>query len=199
MLLSPAKLGGKRGQTLMNPDAEFPLARALRSPTGAPLGSVFSFVSGLYFRGKAAYAREFGRTQNGLPAALVMTAGGGLCSLDEPVTLERLRGWATVAVHEDNPHFTAPLFRHAAGLLDAHDEATRFVLLGSVASKKYVAPLLEIFGDRLLFPSDFIGLGDMSRGALLLQAVRDERELAYAPVGEALDDRRAAARGWSDR
>src|SRR5687767_11483212 len=106
----------------MNPEADFHLARALRSPAGAPLGTVFSFVGGLYFRGKAAYAREFGRTHNGLPAGLVMTAGGGLCSLDEPVTLERLRGWATVRVHEDNPHFTAPLFRHAAGLLDAHDE-----------------------------------------------------------------------------
>jgi hypothetical protein len=199
MLLSPAKLAGKRGQTLLNPEADFPLARALRSPAGAPLGSAFSFVSGLYFRGKAAYAREFGRTQNGLPAALVMTAGGGLCPLDEPVTLERLRGWATVTVHEDNPHFTAPLFRHAVGLLDAHDEATRFVLLGSVASKKYVAPLLEIFGDRLLFPSDFIGRGDMSRGALLLRAVRDRRELAYAPVGEALADLRAVEQGWIDR
>jgi hypothetical protein len=199
MLLSPARLGGKRGRTLFNPEANFPLARALRSPAGAPLGSVFTFVSGLYFRGKSAYARAFSRANNGLPAALVMTAGGGLCPLDEPVTLERLRGWATVTVHEDNPHFTAPLFRHAAELLDAHDGSTRFVLLGSVASKKYVAPLLEIFGDRLLFPSDFIGLGDMSRGALLLKAVRDQRELDYAPVGEALEDRRVVAQGWTDR
>jgi hypothetical protein len=199
MLLSPAKLSGKRGQTLMNPEADFALGRALRSPVGAPLGSVFSFVSGLYFRGKAAYARAFGRAQNGLPTALVMTAGGGLCPLDEPITLERLRRWATVAVHEDNPHFTPPLYRHAAGLLEAHDDATRFVLLGSVASNKYVAPLLEIFGDRLLFPRDFLGRGDMSRGALLLRAVRDEREFAYARVGETLDDLRAEAQGWAAR
>jgi hypothetical protein len=184
MLLSPVRLGGKRGALLFRPEAAFPLAAALRSAEGAPVGDVFAFVSGLYFRGKAAYAREFGHTKNGLPAAFVMSAGGGLLSLDERVTLERLRGWANVAIHEDNPHFTAPLFRHAYGLLEAHDPTTRFVLLGSVASNKYVAPLLEVFGDRLLFPRDFTGRGDMSRGSLLLRAVRERRELAYAPVVE---------------
>jgi hypothetical protein len=190
MLLSPARLDGERGRVLMNPDADFPLAKALRSTEGAALGSVFSFVSGLYFRGKASYAREFARTRNGLPSALVMTAGGGLCSLDEPVTLDRLRGWARVSVHEDNPHFTAPLFRHASELLDAHGESARFVLLGSVASKKYVVPLLEVFGERLLFPRDFAGRGDMSRGSLLLRAVRESRELDYVPVADASEMRR---------
>lgn len=182
MLLSPARLDGERARVLFNPDADFPLARAVRSEEGAPLGAVFSFVSGLYFRGKASYARLFARSNNALPSAFVMTAGGGLCPLDEPVTLERLRGWARVSVHEENPHFTAPLFRHASELLDAHGDDARFVLLGSVASKKYVVPLLEIFGERLLFPRDFAGRGDMSRGSLLLRAVRDQRELDYVPV-----------------
>ena len=185
MLLSPAKLSGKRGRLLFNPQAEFPLAKRLRSQEGAALAEVFSFVSGLYFRGKANYAAEFARAPAGLPAALVISAGGGLCLLDERVTLERLRGWAEVAIHEDNPHFTAPLFRHASALLEAHDATTRFVLLGSVATHKYVAPLLEIFGERLLFPRDFAGRGDMSRGSLLLRAVREKRELDYAPVSEA--------------
>jgi hypothetical protein len=184
MLLSPAKLAGQRGRLLIDPEADLPLAQKLRSAEGAPLGAVFSFVSGLYFRGKAAYAHEFARTRNGLPAALVMTAGGGLVPLDEAVTRDRLSGWANVAIHEDNPHFTAPLFRHACGLLDAHDEDTRFVLLGSVATHKYVAPLLEVFGARLLFPNEFVGRGDMSRGSLLLRAVRDKSELSYAPVAE---------------
>jgi hypothetical protein len=182
MLLSPAKLNGKRGRMLFNPEAEFSVARELRSSVGAPLADVFSFVSGLYFRGKVGYAREFARTSNGLPAALVISAGGGLCTLDERVTLERLRGWAAVSIHEGNPHFTAPLYRHATALLDAHEPTTRFLLLGSVASNKYVVPLLEIFGERLLYPSAFAGRGDMSRGALMLRAVRDHRELEYEPV-----------------
>jgi hypothetical protein len=185
MLLSPAKLNGKRGRLLFNPEAEFSVARELRSSAGAPLADVFSFVSGLYFRGKVGYAREFARTNNGLPAALVISAGGGLCTLDERVTLERLRGWAEVSIHEENPHFTAPLYRHAAALLDAHEPTTRFVLLGSVASNKYVVPLLEIFGEQLLYPSAFAGRGDMSRGALMLRAVRERRELEYEPVTRA--------------
>jgi hypothetical protein len=56
------------------------------------------------------------------------------------------------------------------------------VLLGSVASDKYVRPLTRVFGDHLLFPSDFIGRGDLSRGGLLLRAARDGRELVYQPV-----------------
>jgi hypothetical protein len=181
-LLSPANLSGKRGQMVMNPDAGFALARALRSEDGAPLAAVFSFVSGLYFRGKLSYAKAFGHAKAGLGSAYVMVAGGGLCSPDEAVTLSRLRDWQTVSVSEHNPHFTAPLQRHASLLLDRHDAATRFVLLGSVASNKYVAPLLEVFSERLFFPVDFAGMGDMSRGALMLRAARDGQELAYAPV-----------------
>jgi hypothetical protein len=183
MLLSPAKLSGKRGRMLFNPEAEFSVARELRCTAGAQLAEVFSFVSGLYFRGKVAYAREFARTNNGLPAAWVISAGGGLCTLDERVTLERLRGWAEVSIHEENPHFTAPLYRHAAALLEAHERSTRFVLLGSVASDKYVVPLLEIFGEQLLYPKEFAGRGDMSRGSLMLRAVSERRELEYEPVG----------------
>ncbi|HYQ15694.1 MAG TPA: hypothetical protein VEQ58_08055 [Polyangiaceae bacterium] len=175
-LLSPANLGGKRGAQLLSGNGE--LARALGTAQGAPLGEVFSFVSSLYFRGKAAYARAFGS------AAWVMTAGGGLCSLDERINRARLEGWQRVQVSEHNPHFTAPLVRHASEQLDASDESTRFVLLGSVASNKYVVPLLEVFGARLLYPVRFAGLGDMSRGALLLGAVRDQVELEYAPVRE---------------
>jgi hypothetical protein len=186
-LLSPATLGGQRGRMLMNPVAAFPLARQLRQAEGATLADAFSFVSGLYFRGKVTYARRFGRAPDGRPAALVMTAGGGLCPLDERITLERLRRWATVSIHDANPHFTAPMIRHACELLESHDERARFVLLGSVATRKYVAPLLDVFGDRLLFPGDFAGRGDMSRGALLLRAVREDRELAYVEVEGAVE------------
>ena len=120
--------------------------------------------------------------------ALVMTAGGGLCPLDERITLERLQRWAGVSVHHANPHFTAPMTRHAHELLEAHDEHARFVLLGSVSTQKYVAPLLGVFGERLLFPADFAGRGDMKRGSLLLQAVREDRELTYVELEGALED-----------
>jgi hypothetical protein len=186
-LLSPANLGGQRARLLLSPGARSPLARRLRQE-GAPLADAFSFVSGLYFRGKVAYVRRFGHAPEGMPAGLVMTAGGGLCPLDELVTVQRLQRWAGVSIHHANPHFTAPMTRHACELLEAHDEHARFVLLGSVASQKYVAPLLEVFGDRLLFPGDFAGRGDMSRGALMLRAVEAERELSYAEVGAALED-----------
>ena len=111
-----------------------------------------------------------------------MTAGGGLCSLDEPVTKARLEAWQGVAVSERNPHFTAPLQRHACELLDAREPSTRFVLLGSLATRKYVLPLLEVFGTRLLYPRRFAGLGDMSRGSLLLRAVAEGVELDYEPL-----------------
>jgi hypothetical protein len=56
------------------------------------------------------------------------------------------------------------------------------VLLGSVASDKYVQILHEAFGDRLVFPQAFVGRGDMSRGGLLLRAVDAGEELDYVPV-----------------
>ena len=48
--------------------------------------------------------------------------------------------------------------------------------------RKYVTVLTAIFGDRLLFPIDFVGRGDMSRGGLLLRQAREGVELAYVPV-----------------
>jgi hypothetical protein len=183
-LLSPANLSGRRGAMLFNPSAQFQLARELRSAEGAALGDLFTFVSGLYFRGKLAYARAFAHAPSGQTAVYVISAGGGLCTPDERVSLERLQGWTKVSVHQDNPHFTAPLIRHASALLERFAPDTRFVLLGSVASNKYVEPLRDVFGPQLHFPTPFAGLGDMSRGALMLRAVRAGRELDYAPVAD---------------
>jgi hypothetical protein len=56
------------------------------------------------------------------------------------------------------------------------------VLLGSVATPKYVEPLLAIFGDKLIFPAEFAGRGDMSRGGLMLRCVREAVELKYVPI-----------------
>ena len=59
------------------------------------------------------------------------------------------------------------------------------VLLGSIATPKYVDPLLEIFGERLLFPAEFAGRGDMSRGGLMLRCVSAGVQLTYVPLASA--------------
>lgn len=180
-LLSPADCRGRRAAMLANGDAQFPLARELQTH-GAPLGEVFAFLSALYFRGKLAYARCFNRVPEGLPGVLVITPGEGLCRDTELVTPTRLRAFGTVAVDPDNRDYREPLLRDARALA-AHSAAdARIVLLGSVASAKYVRPLLDVFGERLWFPTDFIGRGDMSRGGLLLRAAKDGQELAYGRV-----------------
>jgi hypothetical protein len=181
-IVSPANLGGARAQFLFRDGAASDLARRVRSRDGAPLAEVFSFISSLYFRGKITYATAFGRPPTGVDGALVITPGEGLLPAHEPVTLERMRAWAGVDVDARSEAFTTPLIGAVESLERAHGATTRFVLLGSVATDKYVRPLTRVFGDHLLFPPDFIGRGDMSRGALLMRAVREATELAYAPV-----------------
>jgi hypothetical protein len=175
-------LSGRRASIVLDPGAQFELARRLRGSEGAPVGDVFSFVSSLYFRGKLTYACTFGRPPEGLPSALVISPSEGLVPADEHVTIDRLRAWADVDIDAKNQRFTQPLFRDAERLERAHGSETRFVLLGSVATSKYVRPLVTVFGDHLLFPSEFVGRGDMSRGALLLRAVRENAELIYDVV-----------------
>lgn len=184
-LLSPADCRGRRAAMLANGDAQFALAQQLQAH-GAPLGEVFAFLSALYFRGKLSYARRFCRVPEALPGVLVITPGEGLCREADIITPERLRGFGTVAVDADNRDYREPLLRDARALAAHCDPAARFVLLGSVASGKYVRPLLEAFGKRLFFPTDFIGRGDMSRGGLLLRAAREGAELPYGRVEGAI-------------
>ncbi len=179
---------------VLNPRAGFAVAHALHSDAGAPVGEVFSFVSGLYFRGKAVYSATFARPPESDTSALVISAGDGLISLAEAITAERLRRWADVEISERNPEFTEPLIQHAEALERAYGASTRFVLLGSIASNKYVGPLTRVFGDHLLFPTDFVGRGDMSRGALMLRAARAAIELPYEPVETAIRRGRRAPR-----
>jgi predicted kinase len=181
-LLSPASTSGERAVQLLNENASFPLAVRLRSEAGAPLGEVFSFLSALYFRGKLTYAHAFARPPAGLCGAFVITPGEGLRDPAETVTLARLRRFAEVRIRESEPRYTAPLLRDAEALARLAGARARIVLLGSVASTRYVEPLARVFGERLLFPATFVGRGDMSRGGLLLRCAREGKELEYTPV-----------------
>lgn len=166
---------------LIREQADFDLAKRLRSGQ-ATIGEIYSFISGLYFRGKMAYAEAFHAGPPGVPAALVIVPGAGLIPPETLVDEEQLRAIAEIPVDEANPNFRRPLIE-AAKLVDQHAEGIcSYVLLGSVASGKYTTPLLEVFGERLLFPADFVGRGDMSRGGLMLRQARSGVELTYMPV-----------------
>jgi hypothetical protein len=181
-LLSPAQLGGKRAELLLGGGGRFALAERLRQGEAVPLDEAFSFLSGLYFRGKVTYARQFARPPAGVAGVQVITSNRGLLPADTPVTARDLRAFAGTEIRAEEPDYRGPLRRDLAALGAALD----VVLLGSVATGKYVDVLLNVVGERLLFPTEFVGRGDMSRGALLLRAAQAEVELAYAPVAGAL-------------
>jgi hypothetical protein len=191
-LLSPAHCGGLRANMLMSPRARFSLACRLRESSGAPLGEVFSFLSGLYFRGKLAYGRRFARAPKGMSGVHVITTSAGLMDADAPVTLATLQGFGRVDIHEDDPLYRRPLERAVRGLARTIPPECDVVLLGSIATAKYKDVLVEVLGRRLRFPTEFVGRGDMSRGGLLLRAARAGTELEYEPVvGAMLHGKRA--------
>ncbi len=180
-LLSPAHAGGERARLVLNERAPFDLAVRLRG-AGAPLGEVFGFISGLYFRGKLAYAMEFASPPKGIPGALVITPSRGLRTPECMVTLQELREIAAVPINAADPRYSQPLIRDMEIVAGKAGRGCDFVLLGSVATVKYLEPLLGILGERLLFPLEFIGRGDMSRGGLLLRCARQRVELTYIPA-----------------
>src|SRR3954454_21153248 len=106
-LLSPAYCGGERARMLLREPAEFELARRLRSK-GAPIGEVFAFISGLYFRGKLAYAVAF-EPKN----SLVITPNSGLLPIETTVTRKDLERFAETDIAGDDPKFRRPLLRDA--------------------------------------------------------------------------------------
>ena len=183
-LLSPAHCGGKRAQLVLNDAARFDLAQRIRRPQGAALGEVFSFLSGLYFRGKLAYARAFASPPAGLHGAYAITSNRGLLPVDAPITLNDLRAFSDNEIHLDDHRYRMPLEKAARDLHRAAGECD-VVLLGSVATGKYTDILLDVFGPRLHFPAEFIGRGDMSRGGLMLRCVDSGRQLSYIPVSGA--------------
>src|SRR5215210_6319266 len=106
-LLSPAYAGGQRARIIMSERAQFELARRLRSEDLPTLGEVFTFLSGLYFRGKLAYAKAFATGS----AVFVITPNRGLLHAELTVGLDDLRGFAEVDIHEDDPRYRIPLQR----------------------------------------------------------------------------------------
>src|SRR5258706_8011661 len=186
-LLSPANCNGRRAKQALSPRATFALAAALRSPDGAPLGDLVPFVSGLYFRGKLTYARRFARPPDAGQAVVgggvhIITPNAGLRSPDTRVTDAAVRAFGRGDVDASTARYRRPLEASARALLAEIGPDCDVVLLGSIASPKYVDVLTGIFGERLQFPSAFVGRGDMSRGGLMLRHASDGVELEYISV-----------------
>ncbi len=173
-LLSPANCRGLRARQVLSPRATFPVAARLRGE-GVPIGELFAHMSGLYFRGKITYAQRFGR-------AFVITPDQGLVPAETRITSQVLIRYAEADIDLANPGYRAPLEQTARALVDEAGGDAQFVLLGSIASEKYVQVLTAIYGSRLVFPATFVGRGDMSRGGLLLRAAAASQELEYIPV-----------------
>lgn len=186
-LLSPARCDGRRAQALLNPRAEFPLALQLRSAEGTTLGEVFSFLSGLYFRGKLTYARAVCSLDSDCTGHIrVITTNRGLLPPEERVTPKDLEDFACVDLGSAGPSFEEPLVRDAEALAATATGEVLAILLGSIATNKYVGPLTRVFGERLVFPEEFIGRGDMSRGGLMLRYAAAGNEMKYIPVATAV-------------
>jgi hypothetical protein len=182
-LLSPANISGVRGRLILREEAKSSLALRLRE-AGESLGEIFSFISGLYFRGKLAYARAFAAPPAAVPGILIITASHGLVTPDSNMTLDDLRTMSKVPIDARESRYRVPLERDAGGLSQRIGDTCEVILLGSIATPKYVEPLLHIFGNRLSFPLEFVGRGDMSRGGLMLRSARENVQLTYAPLVE---------------
>ncbi len=173
-LLSPAYCGGRRAGILLNPASEAVTARDLRAGR-LTLGRAFAFMSGLYFRGKLSYAERFGDVS-------IITPTRGLQPPEAAFSMALLREFAVGDVSLDNDAYRGALERDAIALSRRIGKNGQVVLLGSVASGKYVDILLPILGGRLRYPVSFVGRGDMSRGGLLLRSAAGGVELEYGAL-----------------
>jgi hypothetical protein len=178
-LLSPANLSGLRAQQLASPRAKFDAAVCYRSAEGVPIADAFAFMSSLYFRGKIAYARHFAVPPDGV---LIITSGYGLVPPDWRLNEERMNRMKKIDIDVTARSYAKPLREHANQLASMLPADAQVILLGSVATGKYVDILKPILGPWLRFPRVFAGLGDMARGGLMLRAVRANKELEYTTL-----------------
>jgi hypothetical protein len=178
-ILSPASTGGIRAKQFTSPNANFEAARMYRSAEGVPIAMAFAFMSSLYFRGKIGYAMHFAQPSPsvGEHGVYIIAPGFGLVPPDWRVTPERMKVMSRTPVDVATRAYRKPLEDDARALAKKLEPDAQVVLLGSVASGKYVDILWPVFQHRLRFPAAFAGLGDMSRGGLMLRAVRANREL----------------------
>jgi hypothetical protein len=181
-LLSPANCNGVRAGWILRPEARSELARRLRTPEGASLAEVFSFLSALYFRGKLTYARAFAQPPVPSSGVLLITATAGLMPDGALVRMSTLRGFSRVPINVKNRRYRSALLRGVKQLAREIGRECEVVLLGSIATGKYLDILNQELGEQLRVPAEFVGLGDMSRGALLLRCVKEQRELNYISV-----------------
>jgi hypothetical protein len=179
-LLSPANVSGIRGQCLLSPTGESDLALRLRD-SGVPLGEVYRFISSLYFRGKLDYAHRFQNPPRGIAGVQIIT-GDGLMLPETIITVSELRRISANSIDEKNSDYRRRLDSDLRCLRERVSDDTEIILLGSVATSKYITPIREVFGERLLFPREFLGIGDMSRGSMLLRCCAQGAELEYRPV-----------------
>src|SRR5690606_4635059 len=178
-ILSPATTTGKRAEYLHNSDADFPLAVKLRAGK-ATVEEAFSFLSGLYFRGKLAYAKHFAHAPAGVAPYYIVSSSRGLMSGKEHIDISVIEEFSRVPIDIKEQRYIRPLRRDLLALAPKLAPDDQVILLGSIATDKYVGPLVEIIGNRLHFPEDCRSRGDMSRGGLMLRAVAADHELAYA-------------------
>lgn len=177
-VLSPASCNGLRARSVLKKNSRSDLARRLRGE-GVPLGEVFTYLSALYFRGKLAYAQAYAEPPAGCPGIMIITPTAGLMRHDVSIRMPRLRGFARVPIHLKNRRYCSTLKQSASKLAIDTGSDCELILLGSIGTGKYLDILGPIFGSRLRIPREFVGLGDMSRGGLLLRCVRENRQLNY--------------------
>lgn len=164
---------------LLKPGAASLPAERLRAGT-LTLGEAFAFMSSLYFRGKLAYARTFAHAPDA--DNFVITPTRGLQRPDTLVSVELLQEFAGTDIAADDRRYREPMERDLTELTERLAPAARVVLLGSIATSKYVDVLVPALGAHLHYPPSFIGRGDMSRGGLLLRSAASGVELDYAPL-----------------
>ena len=177
-VLSPANCNGLRARWVLKKNSRSELALRLRS-SGVPLGEVFTYLSALYFRGKLAYAQAYAAPPPACPGVWIITPTAGLVPHDLLIQLPKLRGFGRVPIHLKNRLYCSSLRRSARKLAADIGPNCDLILLGSIGTGKYLDILAPIFGSRLRIPAEFVGLGDMSRGGLLLRCVRENRQLNY--------------------
>ena len=173
-------MSGIRGQRLLSETGPSELARRLRE-SSAPIGEVYRFISSLYFRGKLEYAEKFQNPPSGVAGVQIIT-GHGLMLPQTTISLTELRRISATEIDAGNSDYRRSLDCDLLKLREMSSGETEIILLGSIATSKYITPIREVFGERFLFPKEFRGLGDMSRGSILLKCCSQGRELAYLPV-----------------